>query len=131
MEKRFLDIPCLHNVITLGPCTRVGGDVKAVLLWYMCGNQDGASPRGTQMQLTCQETGEIRAAIRAAFINMLKLKNTEGKKTTNQPVKLRGREVGQTHMQQETNSENTQAVGNNIVDVRSNCIGKGFKFITV
>lgn len=88
MEKRFLDIPCLHDVITLGPRTCVGGGVKSVLLWYMCDSQDGASPRGTQMQLICQETGEIRAAIRAAFINMLKLKNTEGKKAANQVERL-------------------------------------------
>lgn len=71
--------------------------MKAVLLRYVCDSQDGTSPGETQMQLACQETGEIRAAIRAAFLNMLKLKNTEGKQTN----KLRGREVGQTHMLQE------------------------------
>lgn len=48
--------------------------VNAVLLQYLCGSQDGASPREIQMQMNCQETDENRTAISTACMNMLKQK---------------------------------------------------------
>lgn len=49
----------------------------AVLPRYVCGSRAGASPRENQMQLNRQETDEIRTAIGAACINMLKLESTK------------------------------------------------------
>lgn len=56
----------------------------AVLLWYVCGSQDGASPRETLMWLNCQETEEIGTAINAACMNMIKLKKPTEETKLNQ-----------------------------------------------